>query len=165
MQLPVLHRMLQQAIELAASKNSSFDSVCRREEDVERMLAEVRAEKSVRGGSAQSANELVSALQEQIRRHTADTGPKAGTGIAEEPDSGDPPCARAAVSQAIREFLLEQGEATTKEITQHVQKVLPSVNVKNTSPELTNLVKQGLLVRPRIGVYRLGGEWVRTEHR
>ncbi|MFF5372830.1 hypothetical protein [Streptomyces sp. NPDC013187] len=165
MQLPALHSMLHQASELAATKNASFEAVCRREEDAERVLAEVRAEKAVRAGSAQSANELVTALQEKIQRHTASTGPKTGPDTAEEPGHGDPPTVRASIQRATRELLLEQGEATPKEIREHIEKVLPHVNVKSTSPELTHLVKQGLLVRPRGGVYRLGGEWARAENR
>lgn len=163
MQLPALHSMLHQASELASAKFAALEAVCRREEDAERVLAEVRAEKAVRAGSAQSANELVTALQEKIRRHTAVTAPMTGAEITEEPDNGDRPTTRAAIQRATRELLLEQGEATTKEIRQHIQKVLPHVNVKSTSPELTHLVKQGLLVRPRGGVYRLGGEWARAE--
>ncbi|MBX9363645.1 hypothetical protein [Streptomyces sp. WAC04114] len=165
MQLPALHSMLHQASELAAVKNASLEAVCRREEDAERVLAEVRAEKAVRAGSAQSANELVTALQEKIQRHTAGTGPKTVTDVAEEPDNADPPSTRASIHRATRELLLEQGEATTKEIRQHIENVLPHVNVKSTSPELTHLVQQGLLVRPRSGVYQLGGEWATPESR
>lgn len=154
-----LHSMLLQASELAARKNASVEAVCRREAEAERALAAVRAEKEMRLGSAQSTNELVDALKQQIQRQ-ADTGQQSKPDVAEEPGGGDPPSTRAAVRQAVRELLLEQAEATTKDIRQHIERVLPHVNTKSISPELTHLVQQGLLVRPRAGVYRLGGEWV-----
>lgn len=164
MSAPDLHRMLLQASELVRRKTASLEEVCRREVEAERTLALVRAEKEVRTGSAQSANELVVALQQQIQRK-AGTGPQTQVGVAEEPGGGDPPSARAAVRQAVRELLLEREEATTKDIIQHIQQVMPHVNTKNTGPELTRLVQKGLLVRPSAGVYRLGGEWAIAEPR
>jgi hypothetical protein len=156
--------MLLQASELAATKNASLEEACRRVADAERALAALRAEQEVLAGSARSVNELVIALQQQIRR-PADTGSQTQAGIAAEPGGGDPPSARAAVRRAVRELLLEREEATTKEIIQHIQRVLPNVNTKNTSPELTHLVQQGLLMRPSTGVYRLAGEWAVAERR
>jgi hypothetical protein len=159
-----LHSMLLQASELAATKSASLEAACRRVADAERALAALRAEQEVLAGSARSVDELVVALQQQIQRSPG-AGSQTQAGVAEEPGGGDPPSARAAVRRAVRELLLEREEATTKEITQHIQRVLPNVNTKNTSPELSRLVQQGLLVRPSAGVYRLGGEWAVAERR
>lgn len=164
MQLPALRKMLFQARELATHKNTSLEEACLREQEIERMLAAARSEKEERAGSAQSTNALVAALQQQIERQEAGAGAEVRADCKVESDGNGLLSARAALERVIRELLLEQGEATTKEITQHVERVLPDVNVKNTSPLLTRLVQQGRLVRPRGGVYRLGGEWAGTSH-
>ncbi|MCU8592146.1 hypothetical protein [Streptomyces sp. A13(2022)] len=153
MQLPALRRMLLQASALATSKTASFDVARRRRHALESELAAAQAEEDVRAGSARSAEELVAALREQIERQQADAAPAGSSG------AGGPVSARAAVGQAVREVLRTQEEAATKEIVEHVRQEMPDVNVKNVSPELTRLVQQGLLVRPRVGVYRLGGDW------
>lgn len=64
------------------------------------------------------------------------------------------------VPEAIRVLLREREEATTKEITDHIKKVCPDVNIDNLSSTLSRLKKErGLLAQPRVGVYRLSGEW------
>ncbi|MGW3289413.1 hypothetical protein ACWDR3_32715 [Streptomyces sp. NPDC001002] len=157
MPVPDLHDMLLQATELAADKEASLEAASAREVEAERTLAAVRAEKKLCIGSAHSANELVVALRQRIQQQE-DKDQQTSAGVLEQSGSGAPPSARDAVRRAIREFLHEREEATTKEITQHIQRVLPEVNAGNTSPELTHLFQRGVLVRTRLGVYRLGGE-------
>ncbi|MFJ2607960.1 hypothetical protein ACIO13_23740 [Streptomyces sp. NPDC087425] len=161
--MPDLHSMLLQVRDFVARKGASLEALRRREADVERMLAAVRAEIAAESCTMQSAQGLELALQQRVQQQESrDQQPQ--TDVAEQPGSGEPLSARDAVRRAIREFLLEREEATTREIRQHIQRVLPEVNVKNTSPELTHLFQQGVVVRPRLGVYQLGGEWAMPSH-
>ncbi|MGW0313993.1 hypothetical protein [Streptomyces flavidovirens] len=62
---------------------------------------------------------------------------------------------RTPVREVVRLFLQERGEATTREIIEHVRDARPDVNAENTGPELTGWVKEGRIMRSRLGVYRL----------
>ncbi|MDG5808569.1 hypothetical protein P9869_39180 [Streptomyces ossamyceticus] len=162
MQLRALRRMRLQVAELATQDSALLEAVRRRRRELEDELSAVRSREDVLAGMADSSEGLLAAVDRQIERRRADTGtgPDVSAGTAEEASDGGASGAHMTVPEAIRLFLREREEATTKEIADHIKKVRPDVNIENLSSTLSRLKKErGLLVQPRAGVYRLGGEW------
>ena len=160
-QLRALHRMRLQVAELAMEDSALLEAANRRRQELERELSAVRSQEEVLAGRAHSSGGLLAAVDRQIERRQTGTatGSDASPDAAEETGHGGDPRARKTVPEAIRALLLEQEEATTKEITDNITKVCPDVKVKNVNTTLVRLKKRGLLVQPRLGVYRLDGKW------
>ncbi|MEU7640793.1 hypothetical protein AB0C11_32765 [Streptomyces sp. NPDC039016] len=165
MQLRALRRMRCQVAELAAEDSALLDAVCRRRQELESELSAVRSQEDVLAGKADSSQGLLAAVDRQIERRQVGTGmgSDASSGAAEEAGDGGESGVPMTVPEAVRVFLLGREEATKKEITGHIKKVRPDVNVENLHSTLSRLKRRGLLVQPRVGVYRLGGEWAMAD--
>lgn len=160
MQLRALRRMRLQVAELATQDSALLEAVRRRRRELEGELSAVRSREDVLAGMADSSEGLLAAVDRQIERRRAGTGSDGSAGTGEEPSGGGASGAHRTVPEAIRLFLLEREEATAKEITDHIKKVRPDVNIDNLSSTLSRLKNErGLLVQPRAGAYRLEGEW------
>ncbi|MFF3467576.1 hypothetical protein [Streptomyces sp. NPDC002619] len=156
-QLRDLQRMRLQAEELAAEDKTRLEAATQRVQAAALELAAAQAEKDLVAGMASSSGALLATIDKRIeqRRSGNGTTQAADRVAAREAGNEGEAGTRVTVADAIRALLRAQGEATTKEITKHIRRVRPDVNVKNTNPELTRLVKRGDLVRPCAGVYRL----------
>ncbi|WP_438453356.1 hypothetical protein [Streptomyces asiaticus] len=165
MQLHVLERMRIQVAELSTQDRRRLEEMDQRLEAVVRELAGLRTERELVAGMADSSDSLLGVIDRRIEMHRAGMRTTAEGGGPEATSDTNRSGARLTVADAIRALLQEREEATTKEITEHVRRVRPDVNIKNISPELTRLVQRGHLVRPCLGVYRLGGAWAADSNR
>ncbi|MFI6567036.1 hypothetical protein [Streptomyces sp. NPDC050534] len=150
-----------QVAELATKDSALLAAVRQRRQELESELSAVRSQEEVLAGMADSSGGLLAAVDRQIDRRRTSTAAEAGAsaGAAEETGDGTTSHARPTVPETIRALLLEREEATTKEITDQIKRARPDVKIKYVSKTLVRLKKRGLLMQPRVGVYRLDGEW------
>ncbi|KFF98868.1 hypothetical protein IQ62_22185 [Streptomyces scabiei] len=152
MQLRALRRMRLQVAELATQDSALLEAVRRRRRELEDELSAVRSREDVLAGMADSSEGLLVAVDRQIERRRADTGrgPDVSAGTAEEASDGGASGAHMTVPEAIRLFLREREEATTKEIADHIKKVRPDVNIENLSSTLSRLKNERGLRNSRL---------------
>lgn len=160
MQQQVLERMLPQAEELAAADQAQLEVAVQRLEAAKAELASAQDTVDLISGMVHSSSTLLATIREQLQRQQVETEPAQvpSATVAENNARTRGRPAQLTVAGAIRALLRERGEATYGEITAYIQQVRPDVKIKNTSPELSRLVKRGELVRPRVGSYRLSGD-------
>lgn len=68
------------------------------------------------------------------------------------------PTPQPSVATIIKAFLSTAGEATYAEIKDEVGKTRSDIKAENCARDLHRLVKRGVLVKPRTGMYRLAEE-------
>ncbi|MEV8597586.1 hypothetical protein [Streptomyces sp. NPDC052012] len=156
----VLEHMLPQAEELAAADQAQLDAAMRRLEAAKAELAAAQDTVDLTSGMVRSSSTLLATIKEQLQRQHTATEPARDLSatVAESTATTRGRPAQLTVAGAIRALLQERGEATYGEITAYIQQVRPDVKIKNTSPELSRMVKRGELVRPRVGSYQLSSD-------
>lgn len=159
MQQQILERMLPQAEELAAADQAQLEVAVHRLEAAKAELAAAQEKVDLISGMVRSSSTLLATIREQLQRQQTEPEPAhvPSVAAAESNVTTRSRPAQLTVAGAIRALLRERGEATFGEITAYIQQVRPDVKIKNTSPELSRMVKRGELVRPRVGSYRLNG--------
>ncbi|MEU0102823.1 hypothetical protein ACLCDR_31310 [Streptomyces cavourensis] len=123
-----------------------------------RLMEAAQEDADIAAAKARSSRNALAKVTEQIRRSHPDPG-EAGAhpGATERQQENPAPHAPSSVAGVILSFLRDQSEATYGEITNQVRRMRPDVVAENCARDLGRLVNRGLLVRPRLGVYRLAG--------
>ncbi|BAG16928.1 MULTISPECIES: hypothetical protein [Streptomyces] len=123
-----------------------------------RLMEAAQEDADIAADKARSSRNALAMVTEQIRRSLPDSGEAdADPGAAERQQENPAPHAPSSVAGVILSFLRNQSEATYGEITNQVRRMRPDVVAENCARDLGRLVNRGLLVRPRLGVYRLAG--------
>ncbi|MFD4318983.1 hypothetical protein [Streptomyces sp. NPDC058548] len=143
---------------LSSEDEAIAQAAVRRREALERELERVRVEEDLAVRSADLSRVALESTSKWLARVRATDPSVPGTSAMAERAAGagskapvPPP-----VREIVRLFIQERGEATTRQIIEHVQRVRPDVNAEgSTPPELTGMVKEKVLVRPALGSYRI----------
>ncbi len=141
---------------LAAEDAAQEREAAKRLDEVTRSMEAAQEDADVAAAKARSSRNALAKVTEQIRRSLPDPGEaNADLGAPRRQQENPLPHAPNSVAGVILSFLRNQSEATYGEITNQVRRMRPDVIAENCARDLGRMVNRGLLVRPRLGVYRL----------
>ncbi|MFJ9188225.1 hypothetical protein ACIRQO_34825 [Streptomyces anulatus] len=141
---------------LAAEDAAQECEAAQRLDAAARLMEAAQEDSDVAAAKARSSRNALAKVTEQIRRSLPDSGEAdADLGAPRRQQENPVPHAPNSVAGVILSYLRNQSEATYGEITIQVRRMRPDVVAENCARDLGRLVNRGLLVRPRLGVYRL----------